>query len=713
MLSKCGKPPLRPYVRGCTEWDYDGGVNTLKIKEVPRFERWTGLSFGTSFMAHRMVCRAPKPLGGAVTSPVSRRQVGAPAAAAPNGTSSPNGASTNGSSTNGAAAQARLGYIPALDGVRAIAVAAVLVYHGNLGWFSGGFLGVDVFFVLSGYLITSVLLDAWRRNGGTLGLARFYLHRARRLLPALLVMITVTCAYVVVFLPNEASKLRGGVVASFGYVTNWYLIFNQQSYFSSLGRQPMLQHLWSLAIEEQFYLLWPLILGVVLKFWRPSRVKIAVGILAAAGMSALLMGLLYSAEDPSRVYYGTDTHSSGLLIGAALAVLVPPWRLGGRIGKRAPMALDVVGLAGLLVLLWTFVNVSEFDSSLYRGGYLVFACVVAGIVLVAAHPATTITSGLLGTRPMVWIGKRSYGIYLWHWPVYLVTRPGVDIPLTGIPLFVFRIAVTIGLAAASYRFVEVPIRSGELGRRVAALRHAPLLQRRRVRARLGFAGAGAVAATALLGLGLAVAEPAPRPPGFPSKSANIAITTTTTTPRASTPASKSAGAAVPAPAPSAPNTTLTPIPNARVTAIGDSVMLGAQTSLRRFLGDRLQMDANVSRHFSEGLDVVRRLHDAGQLGDEVVIHLGTNGSIPEDQLDEMLRFLSGVKRVILVNTRVDRPWEQPDNDAIAAAAPRYPNAVLLDWYSAASQHPEYLVQDGVHLSEAGQAYYSLVLSSKL
>jgi len=221
-----------------------------------------------------------------------------------------------------------------------------------------------------------------------------------------------------------------------------------------------------------------------------------------------------------------------------------------------------------------------------------------------------------------------------------------------------------------------------------------------------------VLTTAVLGIGLAVAQPAPRPPGFPAKPANIAITTTTA-PRSSTQTSAPAAATVPVPAHPAPNTTLTPIPNARVTAIGDSVMLGAQTSLRRFLGDRLQMDANVSRHFTEGLDVVRRLHDAGQLGDVVVVHLGTNGSIPEDQLDEMLRLLSGVQRVVLVNTRVDRPWEQPDNDAIAAAVPRYPNTVLLDWYSAASQHPEYLVQDGVHLSEAGQAYYSLVLSSKL
>jgi peptidoglycan/LPS O-acetylase OafA/YrhL len=668
--------------------------------------------WANSFMAHRMVCRAPKPLGGALDTPAPRHQDGAPA----NG-SSANGAPTNGASTNGAGTRARLGYIPALDGVRALAVAAVLVYHGELGWFSGGFLGVDVFFVLSGYLITSVLLDAWRRNGGGLGLGRFYVHRARRLLPALIAMIVITCAYVVVFLPDEASKLRGGVVASFGYVQNWYLIFNQQSYFSSLGRQPMLQHLWSLAIEEQFYLLWPLLLGLALKFWRPSRVKLAVTIFGAATVSALLMAVLYSAGgDPSRVYYGTDTHSSGLLIGAGMAVLLPPWQLRGKLGKRAPMALDAIGFTGLLVLVLCFAKVSEFDTALYRGGYLVFACVAAVVVLVAAHPATTVTGSILGTRPMVWIGKRSYGIYLWHWPVYLVTRPGVDIPLTGLPLFVLRVAITVGLAAASYRFLEVPIRSGAISRRLAALRRAlgqgSPLQRRRVRARFGFASVAVVVTTVMLGLGLAVAQPAPKPPGFPAKPANIAITTTTGAPKGSTPTS-APNAAVPAPAPSAPNTTLTAIPNARITAIGDSVMLGAQNALHRFLGDRFQMDANVSRHFGEGLDVVRRLHAAGQLGDEVVIHLGTNGAIPEDQLDEMLRLLSGVKRVVVVNTKVDRPWEQPDNEAIAAAVPRFPNVVLLDWYAAASQHPEFLVQDGVHLSTAGQAYYSLMMSSKL
>ena len=668
----------------------------------------------TSFMAHRMVCRAPKPLGGAAASPAPRRQ--ADETGSSTKVSWTKGATKHDAFANSTGTRARLGYIPALDGVRALAVAAVLLYHAELGWFSGGFLGVDVFFVLSGYLITSVLLDAWRRNGGRLGLGRFYLHRARRLLPALLAMVTVRCAYVVVFLPDEASKLRGAVVASFGYVTNWYLIFHQQSYFSSLGRQPMLQHLWSLAIEEQFYLVWPLLLGLALKLWRPSRVKLAVTIFAAAAFSAFLMALLYRAGgDPSRVYYGTDTHSSGLLIGAGMAVLLPPWQLRGKLGRGAPIALDLIGMIGLIVLVLCFANVSEFDSALYRGGYLVFACVSAVVVLVAAHPASTVTSSLLGTRPMVWIGKRSYGIYLWHWPVYMVTRPGIDIPLTGIPLFVLRVAITIGLAAASYRFLEVPIRSGAINRRLGALRQSlrqgPLLQPRRVRARHAFAGGAVVVTTVVLGIGLAVAQPAPRPPGFPSKPANIAITTTTGAPKAPTPTTAPKGA-TPPPAP-APNTTLTPIPNARVTAIGDSVMLGAQNALHRFLGDRLQMDANVSRHFNEGLGVVRQLHDAGQLGDEVIVHLGTNGEVPGDQLDEMLRLLSGVPRVILVNTKVDRPWEGPDNDAIAAVVPRYPNVVLLDWHAIASEHPEFLVQDGVHLSTAGQAYYALVLASKL
>jgi hypothetical protein len=312
---------------------------------------------------------------------------------------------------------------------------------------------------------------------------------------------------------------------------------------------------------------------------------------------------------------------------------------------------------------------------------------------------------------MIWIGKRSYGIYLWHWPVFLVTRPREDIPFTGIPAFVFQVAITIGIAAFSYRFIEMPIRNGSLVRRMRAIRRSSAEERRQSLRRLGLVGVGAMVATVLLGLGLASAEPAGPPPGFPTKAAHIPITTA---PKSTTAPTTSPPATAPPATSAAPATTLTPLdPNGRVTAVGDSVMLGAKRALDRLIGPRLQIDADVSRHFGDGLDVVRGLHDSGQLGDEVIVHLGTNGTIPEDQFNEMMQLLSGVKRVIVVNLKVDRPWEGPDNDELAADVSKYPNAVLFDWNAAASQHPEFFVEDGVHLTDAGQAYYALMIASKL
>ena len=590
-----------------------------------------------------------------------------------------------------------LSYLPALDGLRAVAVAAVLLYHADLGWFSGGFLGVDVFFVLSGYLITCLLLDN-RVTTGRIGLRHFWSRRARRLLPALFVMLAVTCLYTVVFLPDDAAKLRDDVLSAVGYIMNWHLIFQGQSYFQSLGRAPLLQHLWSLSVEEQFYLLWPLLLTGGLALWRGKPERLALAIVGLAGVSVLLMALLYSpGGDPSRVYYGTDTHASGLLIGAALAVMWPPWRLTKKTGAGAPLTLEVAGLVGLAVLLWCFLDVSEFDAGLYRGGYPAIALVTALVIAVVVHPAVRVSSGLLGVRPLLWIGERSYGIYLWHWPVYLVTRPGLDVPLSGMPLLVLRVTITLTLATLSYRFVEEPIRSGALRRRLEALRRSSRLHRQHVAKRLGLVGGVAACCAGLVGVGLAAADPVSPPSGFPRQPARIAITTTTTAP---------AWTAAPAPSPS-------PAPGGRVTAVGDSVMLGAQRALAQFLGDRLQMDAHVSRQMSEAVDVVRALRDAGQLGDEVVVHLGTNGTVTEGQFDEMMHLLSGVRRVVVVNAKVDRPWEQQVNGVLAAGVPRHRNAVLFDWNAAASNHPELFVSDGVHLTGEGARYYALLITSKL
>src|SRR5918993_162711 len=367
-----------------------------------------------------------------------------------------------------------LPYMPGLDGLRALAVIAVLLYHGGLTWIPGGFLGVEVFFVLSGYLITALLL-------------------------ALYLVLVVTLAYAVVFLPGEVAGLRGDVFAALGYVTNWYLIFGHESYFEAIGRPSLLKHLWSLAVEEQFYIFWPLVfwLGVSIGAtrWRTRQVLMAA--LGGAAISVVLMALLFvPGVDPSRLYFGTDTRATGLLVGAALAVVWTPeprrtrsrvpsrptaWgfgleRIWGRLRRRwgwtAPVLLDVLGFAALGTLVFLCLRLGEFDPPLYRGGLASVSLATAALIMALTHPQTRIGSALLGCWLLRWIGLRSYGIYLWHWPVFMVTRPQLDVPLDGWPLLALRLAVTILLADLSYRFVETPIRRGALGRAWKALREA-------------------------------------------------------------------------------------------------------------------------------------------------------------------------------------------------------------------------------------------------
>jgi peptidoglycan/LPS O-acetylase OafA/YrhL len=354
-----------------------------------------------------------------------------------------------------------LRYAPGLDGIRAFAVTSVVAYH--IGTTSGsvvlpgGFLGVDLFFVLSGYLITSLLIVEARRHR-RISIKQFYIRRARRLLPALFALLLTVGAVGAVWLPQQAARMRGDLLAALGYATNWWLISRNGSYFATAGDRPdLLIHLWSLAVEEQYYLVWPLILIVFFVF-RAPRWFVLLVILAGVAASTTAAVMLYDPyADPSRVYYGTDTRALAPLLGAALAIAVQPWRHRTRLRRGTRHALDALGIMALLALATVAAILTDSDAVLYGAGFLGIAVLGAVLVGVAGHPGTAMGQ-MLGTQPLTWLGERSYGIYLWHWPVCVLTRPDEDVPLTGWANAGLRVGLTLLLAETSYRLIERPIR---------------------------------------------------------------------------------------------------------------------------------------------------------------------------------------------------------------------------------------------------------------
>ena len=342
---------------------------------------------------------------------------------------------------------------PGLDGVRALAVFAVIAFHEQFAAFHGGFLGVDVFFVLSGYLITDLLAAHWARHG-RLDLRGFWIRRARRLLPALAVVLVTVTAAVAVIEPGQLGALRPALLAAVSYSSNWWQALQHQSYFAGFGPPPPLRHLWSLAIEEQFYLVWPLILIVTLRTCQRRWLRAAVA-LAGAALSAVAMAAIYvPGGDPSRVYYGTDTHASALFIGAALAFAWPLRQLRAAPRQQVRRA-DAAGLTGIAVLAWAMSRYSGGDGALYPAGLLITALGAGGLVVAAASPG--VIAGLLSWAPLRWAGVRSYGIYLWHWPVIAIAA-AITGPRPGAPwLGAAEAATAITLAAASWKWIEQPI----------------------------------------------------------------------------------------------------------------------------------------------------------------------------------------------------------------------------------------------------------------
>lgn len=619
-----------------------------------------------------------------------------------------------------------MGYLPGLDGVRALAVIGVLLYHADLTWVSGGFLGVDVFFVLSGFLITTLILEEYDRSGG-LAFARFYLGRARRLLPALILVLVVVAVAAAVVYRDVAAQVRADTVASVFYVNNWWYVLNEQSYFEFIGRPPLLKHLWSLAVEEQFYLIWPAVAFLVMrKAGRPGVrwVAIALAVLSTAWMVWLSMANGYPEyADPSRAYFGTDTHAMGLLIGAALATFWRPGRLPTSVPRGGVSILTGTGIAALLAVVWFFLFVGEFTAWMYRGGFLALALVVALLIALATHPAAPL-GPWMGSQPWRYVGQRSYGLYLWHWPIFMVTRPGADVPLDGVPLLVVRLALTFVVAEASFRFVEMPIRRGAIDRWVTAWRTSTGAERRRRSRRggavIGTAAAGIVALglvlaavpspTAAAGLAPDVAEAMGLADGGPTEVTldDPATPGPATGPATAAPDPRATPGPSASPGPSEAATGAPAASRGTISALGDSVMLGARSTLVDVIPGA-RVDAAVSRFPGAFVGRIKKLRAQDKLTDIVVLHAATNGVLPADMLREMLDLLSGYGRVVVVNASVPRSWEGPNNDAIAEVVPEYPNAVIADWNAASRGKPEYFVSDGVHLTKAGAKAYATLI----
>lgn len=643
------------------------------------------------------------------------------------------------------------GWFAGLDGLRALAVCAVLVYHFQPTALPGGFLGVDLFFVVSGYLITRLLLDEIDRCGD-LSLLDFYVRRARRLLPALFTLLGVVTLAAVFVWHDAVPTLRQAVPASVGYVANWWLISDHQSYFVSTGRPPMLQHLWSLAIEEQFYLIWPVVLVLLIGAdLRHRRVAVLTSgrllALAAAGVASAVASTVAMAvlairadvpygADSGRVYFGTDTHAMGLLLGAAAGALAVRGRFGvPRPILRGAFHYDLAALVAGGALLLVMLRVDEFAPGLYRGGFLGISAL--GMVLVAAVPRRGSAVGwLLDREPLRWVGRRSYAIYLWHWPVAVVTRPDLDLTAAPGVVFALRVLITLVLADLSYRLVEVPIRTGGFEGLVRAWhvgRLSPATRSRLAPAVLaGFAVlVGSVAVGVVPGPSSAQAGEAQvaahrAPLAGPTAVPIVAPVATPLAPPASATASAAASPQlVPRPVASRPGTAGPVAPvhravapaeqpgrNVRVTAFGDSVMLGAAPALLARL-PRAKVYAVEGRQARAVFADIAARDRARQLAPVVVIHTGDNGIISPRDLTDALESLRDRTRVIVVTDRVPRDWQAPNNHTLADVVPKFRNAVLVDWYRRSAKHREWFYNDGLHLRPAGAKVYADLIAAEV
>lgn len=630
------------------------------------------------------------------------------------------GGSASGTAEAAAPARPKSRYIPALDGLRTLAVVAVVLYHLNLTWAQGGLLGVTVFFVLSGYLITRLLLNEIAKTG-RIDLKGFWIRRIRRLVPAVVTVVAVTAMLCTIFNHVMLTKMRPDILPSLLFFNNWWQIIHNVSYFNAVGDPSPLTHFWSLAIEEQFYLIWPtLLFGLVASGARKPTVRRISLVLAL--VSAGTMTLLYNpAADPSRIYYGTDTRAFSLLLGAWMAFIpdrdLPPARLARRLhldrlplvsslvercraacNERpgaavrflsSPASVDVIGIIGLVGLTAMTVLTNGYTAFQYQGGTLLCSILTLMVIAACVQP-NGIIARVLAAKPLVWVGKRSYSIYLWHYPLLLLMNPVANISDTPWWQYVIQVAIVVGVAELCYEFIETPFRKGAFGRFVADLRSKKATPASWARRHIPVCAASVlVLAVALGGIVFVPETSALSGEGaevLQSESKNVA------------PEDQKAADDTDADDDGFPDGAYD------LLMIGDSVSLRAVDAFPSVFPHG-HIDAAKGRQFTEGQATFESYISQNLAGKVVVFALGTNGLVTDDQIDSLMADAGDKRFVVFINTRSPQPWVASTNQAIASAADRYKNVHVIDWYSYSANRNDLFDGDGTHLSTTGVNEY--------
>ena len=575
----------------------------------------------------------------------------------------------------------KIQYIPPIDGLRALAVIAVLLYHLGVSWIPGGFLGVDLFFVISGYVITRLILDSIDRSSA-LDLRAFYLARVRRLLPSLLVVISSSILISSIWAPESMRRLLSDIPYVISGTNNWRLVALHQDYFSAIGRPPLLQHTWSLGVEAQFYLIWPIVLVLILKYFGKKNIaKVALAFAGVSGIALFVFSLRIDASNglnsqgSSHIYFGTDTHSLGLFLGAALAVSWVPQNLSSKIAQRAQDFVDGIGVIGLLGLLSAFLFINESNPTLYKLAFPLAGIFGCAIITSLVHPSSRFAP-IMSSKVLLWIGARSYGIYLWHWVIFQITRPSVDLAGSVFALNCARLLLVFALADISLRWIELPIRRGLLQNWFRGMKYRlPTVRRKQKR--------NATIAAAVF----------------------LAILSTSASVGLSRGDDISLKLAIELAAQSAPESTesVAPVSKKGLWVTGDSVILGIRSKLESRAHIAL-INARVGRQIQELTTVVKA--DKPQVPHSIVIlDLGNNNHLTEQSVVDLLELLKDQPQIILVNTAVPRSYRDDNNKIINRVAKKYPQLTVVDWNSLSIGHPEFFAADGVHLSDMGSDVY--------